>query len=124
LHDITEIPGREQAVSIIPQNNSSNTVDNEISTSSESIMNEENTQMSASMDQQTNGLKHSVTETVSQSRSDDSQPLNQCMLCLSEEKRLACIPCGHLATCVPCGYSLRSCPICRRSIEAFVRIYI
>ncbi|CAF1002385.1 unnamed protein product [Rotaria sordida] len=49
---------------------------------------------------------------------------NPCAICMSEEKRLACIPCGHLATCVPCGHSLRSCPICRREIEAFVRVYI
>ena len=53
-----------------------------------------------------------------------SAPKNPCVLCSTEEKRLACIPCGHLATCVPCGHSLRSCPICRREIEAFVRIYI
>jgi hypothetical protein len=46
------------------------------------------------------------------------------VLCLTEEKRLACMPCGHLATCVPCGHSLRSCPICRREIEAFIRVYL
>ncbi|CAF1154780.1 unnamed protein product [Rotaria sordida] len=49
---------------------------------------------------------------------------NPCALCMNEEKRIACIPCGHFATCVSCGHSLRSCPICRREIEAFVRIYI
>ena len=56
--------------------------------------------------------------------SDDSTSSNLCVLCLEEQKRLACIPCGHLATCVPCGHSLRSCPICRRAIDAFVRIYV
>ncbi|CAF1597300.1 unnamed protein product [Didymodactylos carnosus] len=49
---------------------------------------------------------------------------NSCVLCLESEKGLACIPCGHLSTCVPCGHSLRTCPICRREIEAFVRVYI
>ncbi|CAF1011820.1 unnamed protein product [Didymodactylos carnosus] len=49
---------------------------------------------------------------------------NPCVLCLTDERRLACIPCGHLATCVPCGHSLRTCPICRKQIEAFVRVYI
>ena len=58
-----------------------------------------------------------------QKASDDASPANPCLLCLTEEKRLACIPCGHLAACVPCAHSLRSCPICRREIEAFVRIY-
>jgi hypothetical protein len=54
----------------------------------------------------------------------ERQPENLCVLCLVEEKRLACIPCGHLATCVTCGHSLRKCPICGREIEAFVRIYL
>jgi hypothetical protein len=59
-----------------------------------------------------------------QTEENTSTPANPCLLCLKEEKRLACIPCGHLATCIPCGHSLRSCPICRRNIDAFVRIYI
>jgi len=49
---------------------------------------------------------------------------NPCLVCKTEEKRLACLPCGHLATCVPCGHSLRLCSVCRQKITAFVRIYI
>ncbi|CAF1416806.1 unnamed protein product [Rotaria sordida] len=48
-------------------------------------------------------------------RSTNSTLSNPCSLCLTEEKQLACIPCGH---------SLRLCPICRREISAFARIYI
>jgi len=65
-----------------------------------------------------------TSTTQDQEQSANGTLSNPCVLCLTEEKRLACIPCGHLATCVPCGHSLRSCPICRREIEAFVRIYI
>ncbi|CAF4088486.1 unnamed protein product, partial [Rotaria sp. Silwood2] len=50
------------------------------------------------------------------------QPLSECFICLTEEKQLACMPCGHLCACVPCGYALRSCPICRQKIQFFVRI--
>jgi baculoviral IAP repeat-containing protein 2/3 len=50
--------------------------------------------------------------------------LNPCALCLTEEKCLAFIPCGHVAACVSCGHSLRSCPICRAEIKAFVRVYL
>ncbi|CAF3353217.1 unnamed protein product [Rotaria socialis] len=53
----------------------------------------------------------------------DSALVYPCNLCLTEEKCLSCIPCGHVATCVPCGHSLRSCPICRSEIKAFVRVY-
>ncbi|CAF0754876.1 unnamed protein product [Adineta ricciae] len=49
---------------------------------------------------------------------------NPCLLCAEAEKRVACVPCGHLAVCVNCSRTLRACPTCRRSIEAFVRIYI
>ncbi|CAF3541402.1 unnamed protein product [Rotaria socialis] len=55
---------------------------------------------------------------------NQSTPSNPCLICLTEEKQLACIPCGHMTACVACGHSLRSCPICRREIEAFFRIYI
>lgn len=55
---------------------------------------------------------------------DTSSPLNPCALCLTEEKCLAFVPCGHVAACVSCGHSVRSCPICRSEIKAFVRIYL
>lgn len=71
-----------------------------------------------------NGNTNDTKSSPLTNNTDDSLSTNMCVLCWSEEKRLACIPCGHLATCVPCGHSLRSCPICRREIEAFVRIYM
>ncbi|CAF2697414.1 unnamed protein product [Rotaria sp. Silwood2] len=49
--------------------------------------------------------------------------LEECIICVTEERQLACMPCGHLCTCVICGYALHSCPICRQQIESFVRIY-
>ncbi|CAM4861280.1 unnamed protein product [Rotaria socialis] len=61
-----------------------------------------------------------------ETRGDQNQsiPSNLCVICLTEEKRLACIPCGHMIACVACGHSLRACPICQKAIEAFVRIYV
>jgi hypothetical protein len=50
------------------------------------------------------------------------QSLGECFICLTEEKQLACMPCGHLCACVPCGYALRSCPVCRQKIQCFMRI--
>jgi hypothetical protein len=52
-----------------------------------------------------------------------TKKLEECIICLTEERQLACMPCGHLCTCVPCGYALRACPICRQKIQSFVRIY-
>jgi hypothetical protein len=47
-----------------------------------------------------------------------------CVLCLTTERQVACLPCGHLTSCVACGHSLKTCPICRATVKAFVRIYV
>ncbi len=47
-----------------------------------------------------------------------------CVLCLTMGRQVACLPCGHLASCVACGHSLKTCPICRAPVKAFVRIYL
>ncbi|CAF4194835.1 unnamed protein product, partial [Adineta steineri] len=65
-----------------------------------------------------------TNESISPQSSVNSTLPNACILCLTNEKRLACIRCGHFATCVPCGRSLRSCPICRKEMKAFVKVYI
>ncbi|CAF2097710.1 unnamed protein product [Rotaria magnacalcarata] len=44
-----------------------------------------------------------------------------CVLCLTTERQVACLPCGHFTSCVACGHSLRTCPICRAVVKAFVR---
>ena len=56
-------------------------------------------------------------------KANETQP-NSCLICCNEERQLACIPCGHLIACVPCSHSLLTCPVCRKSIEAFVRIFV
>ncbi|UJR14462.1 hypothetical protein I4U23_001459 [Adineta vaga] len=58
----------------------------------------------------------------SSSSSSSKQSTGECLICLTEEKQLACMPCGHLCACVSCGYALRTCPICRQTIQCFVRI--
>ncbi|CAF3343521.1 unnamed protein product [Rotaria sp. Silwood2] len=69
-------------------------------------------------------INKQITSINDRSESSTSESSNLCVLCLTEEKQLACVPCGHMATCVACGHSLQLCPICRRQISAFIRIYI
>ncbi len=92
--------------------------------STESNTIETNAEASTNNMQDIKNTEPSSSKASARKPNDDASPANPCVLCLTEEKRLACIPCGHLATCVPCGHSLRSCPICHREIEAFVRIYV
>jgi hypothetical protein len=111
----------------------SHLTDVKMTTSSQSLTNEsitsrsstDSTSKSTAANQgKTKFIKTATSTSNDQDQSNNSIPSDSCVLCLMEEKRLACIPCGHLATCVPCRHSLRLCPICRREIEAFVRIYL
>ncbi|CAF3001899.1 unnamed protein product [Rotaria sp. Silwood2] len=93
------------------------------STSSQSSINSASKSTSSGNERETQTNKQITTDN-DRSQSTNSESSNLCVLCLTEEKQLACIPCGHMATCVACGHSLRLCPICRQEIHAFVRIYI
>lgn len=73
---------------------------------------------------QIKSVKTSVISNIQSNQTTNDTSTEPCALCMTEEKNLACIPCGHLSTCVACGHSVRTCPICRQKIDAYVRIYI
>jgi len=102
---------------------SSNNTDVEMSTSS-TTTSETSTNAPLSDAEKNPNIKSDSVSNLDQNGKNSSSPSNPCALCLTEEKCLACVPCGHVATCVPCGHSLRLCPICRSEIKAFVRVYL
>jgi hypothetical protein len=118
------VHAREQVASTSSMTNSSNITDVEMSTSSDSVVVDGYPEGSVGRTEEKKDNKTVETKVLVTAPADDSSSSNLCVLCFQDEKRLACIPCGHLATCVPCGHSLRSCPICRTAIDAFVRIYL
>ncbi|CAF1324363.1 unnamed protein product [Adineta steineri] len=129
IHKIREreqavIRAREQAAYSSSLTNSSNDTNIEMTTSTESMANTTEMTTPKTTDQYVENLKPSAVHTVPNGEVDNSSTLNACLLCKTEEKRLACIPCGHLTACTTCGRSLRLCPLCHREIEAFVRIYL
>ncbi|CAF3720685.1 unnamed protein product [Rotaria sp. Silwood1] len=107
--------GVEMTTSLQPLTNQSTTSQSSIHSTSKST--------SSGIERETQ-IHKQITTINDRSQSTNSEPSNLCVLCLTEGKQLACIPCGHMATCVACGHSLRLCPICRRGIDAFIRIYI
>ena len=49
-----------------------------------------------------------------------------CVICMSEEKSIACVPCGHKCLCEGCGnndITKDKCPICREPIGMFMRVF-
>ncbi len=124
LNDTAQARAHEQVISESSSTSSSDSNDVDVTGLSESGTNEMSGTASASAGKEMKNSNPSLLKNAARSHEDTSSPANPCVLCLEEEKRLACMPCGHLATCVPCGHSLRSCPICRRGIDAFIRIYL
>lgn len=47
-----------------------------------------------------------------------------CKICLDREITIVLIPCGHFVSCNYCSSSISNCPICRSSINEFVKTYI
>lgn len=47
-----------------------------------------------------------------------------CKICLINKIQLVLLPCGHLCSCRECAVSSDSkCPICKKSIEAYIGVY-
>ena len=48
----------------------------------------------------------------------------ECLICLSEERNMIIMPCGHLCVCQGCGDTIQSknydCPICRGHIGSLI----
>ncbi|CAF3010248.1 unnamed protein product, partial [Rotaria sp. Silwood2] len=88
--------------------NSSNNTDVEMSKSSESITSETAGESSLGSVNKKMNMEWKGADVCAQKGDNNSSPFNSCSLCLTEEKCLGCIPCGHVATCVPCGHSLRA----------------
>ncbi|KAF5452460.1 hypothetical protein F2P56_027456 [Juglans regia] len=59
---------------------------------------------------------------------DDSDPGKECVICMTEPKDTAVLPCRHMCMCSECAKALRlqsnKCPICRQPIEELIEIKI
>ncbi|OVA05517.1 zinc finger protein [Macleaya cordata] len=59
---------------------------------------------------------------------DDSEPGKRCVICMSEPKDTAVLPCRHMCMCSECAKALRirtnKCPICRQPIEELIEIKV
>lgn len=50
---------------------------------------------------------------------------DDCVICMSEPKTHAMIPCGHRCVCEDCGTRrITSCPLCRAMVQDIVKIYL
>ncbi|XP_010255889.2 PREDICTED: probable E3 ubiquitin-protein ligase LUL4 [Nelumbo nucifera] len=59
---------------------------------------------------------------------DDNDPGKECVICMTEPKDTAILPCRHMCMCSECAKALRlqsnKCPICRQPIEELIEIKV
>ncbi|RLN93276.1 hypothetical protein BBJ28_00025701 [Nothophytophthora sp. Chile5] len=58
-------------------------------------------------------------------RVEEQNELKLCVICLSNEKSILCLPCRHLCLCETCSrrQEVVKCPICRLEIEEMLAVY-
>ncbi|ETN00212.1 hypothetical protein, variant [Phytophthora nicotianae INRA-310] len=56
---------------------------------------------------------------------EEQNELKLCVICLSNEKTILCLPCRHLCLCEACSRreEVTKCPICRLEIEEMLAVY-
>ena len=47
-----------------------------------------------------------------------------CAICLVEPRRIALVPCGHAVFCSGCAKRLLQCPLCRKKITLYLKLYM
>ncbi|GKC50189.1 probable E3 ubiquitin-protein ligase LUL4 [Tanacetum coccineum] len=78
------------------------------------------------------GVRYELREiygiSQSEEKFDDAGSGEECVICLTEPKNTAVLPCRHMCLCSECAKALRDqtnkCPICRQPIEELMEIKI
>lgn len=47
-----------------------------------------------------------------------------CVVCLTEKRNTALVPCGHVCVCFDCAANLRACPLCRTPIQYRQKLFL
>ena len=63
--------------------------------------------------------------TSSESFTEPSEPSTECCICLDAPPNLnlAFYPCGHRVCCSTCVRSIQKCPLCRKQIREFLKLF-
>ena len=48
----------------------------------------------------------------------------ECVICLDELRSHVLQPCGHFCVCLSCAEDLSACPICRRSVDSTLLVFL
>lgn len=52
--------------------------------------------------------------------------LTECAICMENERKVACVPCGHQCLCFVCSWTLdntKKCPICKQDLKMLIQTF-
>jgi len=84
-----------------------------------SIKKEETQQPSCSSENSDTKEPSSLSESTDEKKSEETL----CKICFTNKYGVAFLPCGHMFACIDCACALKHCAVCRKAIQATVRIY-
>lgn len=70
------------------------------------------------------GRNDVVDEKRGESMPVDSSSARGCIICESEDFEILFLPCAHLSCCSNCYSAFEKCPVCRKTIVGFVKVYL
>lgn len=57
-------------------------------------------------------------------KNEDNEDNYLCVICLTDKKNVAFLPCKHLCCCEECSKKVKECPMCRKKVEDTIKLYI
>ncbi|ORX85482.1 hypothetical protein BCR32DRAFT_290680 [Anaeromyces robustus] len=100
-----------------PTENSNTTINNN---SSSSRPEDNNNNNPTSISPSTSNQDPKITNNTNSSTTNDE---NVCVICLTEKREYAYLPCRHLCVCRNCVHYLEKCPLCRSPIHSYMKIF-
>jgi len=61
---------------------------------------------------------------LNDSLKNELDEVKNCKICFSNKMDVLCRPCGHLCVCQSCSKRLSKCPICRKDVKQYIKVYM
>ena len=61
---------------------------------------------------------------LNSSLKNELNEMNNCKICFSNKMDVLCRPCGHLCICSSCSKRCLKCPICRKDVRKYVKVFM
>tara|TARA_B100001175_G_C19510816_1_gene643746 strand:+ start:3012 stop:3536 length:525 start_codon:yes stop_codon:yes gene_type:complete len=55
---------------------------------------------------------------------NDLSEIQNCKICFSKKMDVLCRPCNHLCLCSSCSKKCSKCPICRKDVKKYLKIFV